>query len=218
MRNAWVSPSIFHSTGKCNKTHLKGKTLEISSHTFSTVWVFFSSRFPSCSIIWEMRGISHQLPIAWEKSGKLIEWEKTGKFVPVKIIQNPTYAESLGNWYSYFSHSIAAFFPLDWHPMVYFIICEMYRFPRQFPKERENSGKSIELGESGKLVPIFAPKYGYFSSIRFPSYGILYHIGNTWFFQFLKSRKNKAKSTQWALTLFFYSIIVSTFSKIWWFL
>ena len=61
-------------------------------------------------ITWEMYGSSHQFPIAWEKAGKPIEWEKPGKSVPRKILQNPSYMEKLGNWYSYFSYSIGAFF------------------------------------------------------------------------------------------------------------
>ena len=72
-------------------------------------------------IIWEMHGFSHQFPIAWKKAAKPIEWEKPGKLVPGKIIQNPWYVENLRNWYSYFSHSMGPFFPLDSHPMEYFI-------------------------------------------------------------------------------------------------
>ena len=122
------------------------------------------------------------------------------------ILQNPLYVEKLGNWYSYFSHSMGAFFPLDSHSMVYFIICEIHGFPHQFPIACENAVKSIELGEPRKLVPIFSLTYGYFSSIRFPFYGILcYHRGNV-------------KSTLRALWLFFHSITFSTCSKIYWFL
>ena len=103
--------------------------------------------------------------------------------VPAHILQNPLYVENLGNWYSYFSHSIGAFFPLHSHSMVYFIICEIHGFPHQFPIACENAVKFIELGEPRKLVPIFFLNYGYFSSIRFPFYGILcYHMGNTMVF------------------------------------
>ena len=69
---------------------------------------------------------------------------------------------------------MGAFFPLDSHPMVYFIICETNGFPHQFPIVWKNVAKSIKWGKSGKLVPIPSLKYGYFSFIRFPSYGILY--------------------------------------------
>ena len=30
-----------------------------------------------------------------------------------KMQQNPLHRENLGNWYSYFSHGVGAFFPLD---------------------------------------------------------------------------------------------------------
>ena len=134
-------------------------------------------------IIWEMHVFSHKFPITWEKTAKPIEWGKSEKLVPANILQNPLYVENLGNWYSYFFHSIGAFFPLHSHSMVYFIICEIHGFPHQFPIACENAVKSIELGEPRKLVPIFSLTYGYFSSIRFPFYGILcYHMGVHGFF------------------------------------
>ena len=133
-------------------------------------------------ITWVMHVFSHQFPMTWEKTAKPIEWGKPGKNGSQEYPTNPSYGENPGNWYSYFSHSMGAFFPLDSHPMVYVIICQMHGFPHQFPITWENSGKSIELGEAGKLVPIFSPKYGYFSSIRFPSYGVLYQMRNAWLF------------------------------------
>ena len=42
MRNAWVSPLIFHSLGKYNKTHPVKRAWEISNHTFHRVWEAFS--------------------------------------------------------------------------------------------------------------------------------------------------------------------------------
>ena len=75
----------------------------------------------------------------------------------------------------------------------------------------ENAVKSLELGEPRKLVPIFSITYRYFSSIRFPFYGIFcYHRRNAWFFS--------SKSTLWPLWLFFHCITFSTCSKIYWFL
>ena len=95
------------------------------------------------------------------------------------------------------------FFPLDSHSMVYFVICKIHGFPFQFPIAWENALKSIELGEPRKLIPIFSLTYGYFSSIRFPFYGIFcYHRGNSWFFP--------SKSSLRALWLFFHSITFST--------
>ena len=128
------------------------------------------SHFMVYFITLEMHVFSHWFPITWEKTAKTIEWGKFGKLVPCNIlnIKIPLYVENLGNWYSYFSHSVGAFFPLDSYFMVYFIIYEIYGFPLQFPIAQENAGKSIELGEPRKLVPVFSLNYGCFSSIRFP--------------------------------------------------
>ena len=125
--------------------------------------VFFTIRFPSC-------GILHHMKNAWASPSIS---HSTGK-------SNNTHRmrENLGNWYSYFSHSMGAFFPLDSHPMLYFITWEMHGFLHQFSLALENAAIFIELGEHGKLVHILSPKYGYISPIRFPSYGILYHMGN----------------------------------------
>ena len=98
------------------------------------------------------------------EKGRKIHWiRKALGFVPGKSLgiwfrENPTkpiVCGELENLYSYFSHSMGAFFPLDSHPVVYFIICEMHGFPRQFPITWENAAKSIKLGEPGKLIPIF---------------------------------------------------------------
>ena len=99
--------------------------------------------------------------------------------------------ENLGNWYPYFSHSMGAFFQLDLHCKVYFTICEIHGFPHQFPIAWENAAKSIKLREPRKLVPIFSLTYGHFSSIRFRSYGILYHMGNAWFFPSISNSTGK---------------------------
>ena len=53
----------------------------------------------------------------------------------------------------------------------------MHGFSHQFPITWENAVKSMKLGELGRLLPIFSPKYRYFSSIRFPSY-VLHDMGN----------------------------------------
>ena len=95
-----------------------------------------------------------------------------------KMQQNPWCRESLGNWYSYFSHNMGVFFPLDSHPMVYFIKWEMHGFPCQFLIVQENATKLIIWGEPGKLVLILFGYFGRIFSIRFPFYGILYHMGN----------------------------------------
>ena len=89
--------------------------------------------------IWEMYGFPHN----FQQYGKMQ--------------QNLWYGESLGIWYSYFSHSMGAFFPSNSHPMVYFIIWKMHAFPHQFLIVRENPTKRFERSESGKLVLILFP-------------------------------------------------------------
>ena len=61
-------------------------------------------------IIWEMHGFPHQFLIVRENAKKLIV------------------GENLGNWCSYFSHSMDALFLLDSDFMVYFITWEMHVF------------------------------------------------------------------------------------------
>ena len=106
-------------------------------------------------IIWEMYVFSHYFPLTWEKTTKPIEWRKPGKLVPRDILQNTLYVENLRNWYSYLSLIIGAFFPLDSHSMVYFIICEIDGFSHEFPKAWENAVKPIELGEARNWYPFF---------------------------------------------------------------
>ena len=104
-----------------------------------------------------MHGFFHQFPKTWKKARKPIEWEKPGKLVPGKILQKPSYVENLGNWYSYFSHGMSAFFPLDSHPVVYFIICEIHGCPHQFPIAWENTGNPSNWESLGNWY-LFFPK------------------------------------------------------------
>ena len=125
--------------GKCNKIHSMGKVWEIGTRTFPIVWVLFSHLIPS---LW--------YTTAYEKCmGFPINFPQYGK-----MQQNPWYGKSLGNWYSYFFHSMGAFFPLDSHIMVYFIIWEMHVFPHQFLIVRENATKPFVWVKPGKLVLI----------------------------------------------------------------
>ena len=58
----WVSPSISHTTGKCNKTHRMGRTWATGAHTFPIVSaLFFSldSHFTVCFIKCEIHVFSH---------------------------------------------------------------------------------------------------------------------------------------------------------------
>ena len=128
--------------GKCNKIHGMGKVWEIDTHTFFIVWVLFSYSIP---ILWytslyrKCMGFSINFPLY------------------AKMQQNPWYGEILWNWYSYFFHSIGAFLPSDFHPMVYFIIWETHGFPHQFHIVRENATKCTVWGETGKLILILFP-------------------------------------------------------------
>ena len=120
---------------------------------------FFSIRFPFYGILHHMKNacifslISHNM-------GKDSQTHRMGKVWEISSLKYPTkpivYGET-GNWYSYFSHSVGAFLPLDYHFVVYFIICKIHGFPHQFPIAWENRVKFIKLGEPRKLVPIFFP-------------------------------------------------------------
>ena len=167
----------------------------------------------------EMHGFARQFPKACEIVGNLIEWEKPKKMVSGKILQNWSYLENLENWYSYFTHSMGAFFPLDLHSVVYFIICEMHGFPHQFPVAWKNAVKSIKLGETRKLVPIFSLSMNTFlpSDYHLMVYFPIWEM-HGFFHQFLIARENAAKSIMSAFWLIFHSIIVSTYSKIYLFL
>ena len=157
-------------------THGMGKVWEIHNHTFPIAWVLFYHPIPILcytSTYAKCMGFSINFPHYR------------------KMQQNPWYGESLGNRYSYFSHSMGAFFPLDYHSMIYFIIWEMHGFPHQFLIVRENATKRIVLGEPGKLVLILFPYYGRIFSIRFPFYGILHHKGNACVFSLISHNLGK---------------------------
>ena len=70
------------------------------------------------------------------------------------------------------------FLPLDFHPMVYFILRDMHGFRYQFHTLQQNTTRPMVWGKTGKLILILFPQYGCLFFIRFPSYGILHHIGN----------------------------------------
>ena len=185
MGNAWVSSSIFHSTGKCNKTHRMGRTWEIgekNSYISRGMDAVFSvdSHFMVWFITWERQVFSHQFPITWEKTATLTEWGKLGKLVPGNILQNPLYVENLGNWHSYFFHIMGAniFFPLDSHPMVYFIAWKPHGFSHQISHSIRNVSKTHQNGKAWEIGFLtFSIKLMVFS-ITFPPSGILHQMGN----------------------------------------
>ena len=73
-----------------------------------------------------------------------------------KMQQNLLCEDDLGNSYSYFSHSMGAFFPFGSHPVVYYITLEMHGFSHQFPINKTRR--------------------------KFPSYGTLHYMENVWVF------------------------------------
>ena len=99
------------------------------------------------------------------------EYAKKGK-----IQQNASYEESrkIG------THIFSKVWVLPWYPMVQFIPREMHGYSYENLIAREHAAKPILWGELAKLIAILFPKYGWFSPIRFQSYGILYHMEIAW--------------------------------------
>ena len=67
MGNARVSPSISHSTEKCNKNPLHGVNWEIGTHTFPIVWVLFPHTIP---ILWYISGNAWDSPSIFHSTEK----------------------------------------------------------------------------------------------------------------------------------------------------
>ena len=130
----------------------------------------------------KMLVFSHQFTIPWKKTAKLIEQGKHGKLVAGSILQKPSYVDNLGNFYSYFSYSRSAFFPLDSHPMVYLIAWKMHGFSYKISNSIRKGSKTHRMGNAQEVgFHTFSIKCVVFS-IRFPSCGILHHMGNAWVF------------------------------------
>ena len=73
----------------------------------------------------------------------------------------------------------------------------MHGASHQYPTASENAAKHIAWGEPGKLVPILFPKKGRFSTIRFPSCGMLYRMEHAWRFQSISRSMEKCSKTHW---------------------
>ena len=188
-----------------------GRTCEIGAHTFPILWAPFFHQIPFYGILHDM-GNACVFSLIFHNLGKDSQNHRMGKVWEIgsrKYPTKPIACGEPGKLVLILFPQYGCFFPIRF--TFYGIICEIHGFPHQFPIAWEDAVKSIELGEPRKLVPIFSLTYGYFSSIRFPFYGIFcYHRGNAWFFP--------SKSTLRALWLFFHSITFSTCSKIYWFL
>ena len=91
---------------------------------------------------------------------------------------------------------------------------EMNGLPHKFPTVRENVAKPIVWGKSGKLILILFPQYGGFFPIKFPSYGILHHMGNTWVFSpnFPQHSETYQMGNAWKIASLIFSIKWVTFS------
>ena len=118
--------------GFCKYIHIKTPARRaknnISLSEIITIIIICHRKKLTTIIIREMHEFSHQ-------------------FSTVRVnATNPWYGEGLGNWYSYFCHSMSAYFPLDFHHTVYFITWDMHGFLHQFPRLRKKINKTHGMG------------------------------------------------------------------------
>ena len=94
---------------------------------------------------------------------------------------------------------LGAFFPLDSHPMVCFIIWKMHRVSSSISHSSGKCNKTHHMGWTWKIgtytFPV--PQYGWFFPIRFPSFGILHQMGNGFPHQFPILQENVTKPIEW---------------------
>ena len=131
-------------------------------------------------IIWEMHGFCHQLPIVRENATKAIAWGKPGKLVLILFSQ----------YGCFFSHQI----PILWYTSSY---GKCMVFLINFPQH----GKRQQNLSNGESLRNWLP-YRFHSmsvlSIRFPSCGILNHLGNACVFSSISNVMEKAaKPLEW---------------------
>ena len=141
-----------HTMGKCNKTHRMGRDWEIDYHSMGFFFPL-DFHFMVYFIIWEMHGFSHQFLITWEKTAKPIELEKSGKLVPSNIIQNHCIivCGEPGKLVFILSPLYGCFFPLDSHPMVYFITWEMDGFSYRISHRIRKVSKTHQMGKASEI-------------------------------------------------------------------
>ena len=175
-----------------------GRDWEIGYHSMG---LFFplDFHFMVYFIIWKMHGFSDQFPITWEKTAKPIELEKSRKLVPSNIIQNHciTVCREPGKLVFILSPLYGCFFPLDFHPMVYFITWEMDGFSHRISHRKSKSQQNPSNGEGqGNWFSYFFHKIGVSFPIRFQSRSIPPHMGNRWVFSSISHSIEKGMKSQ----------------------
>ena len=147
-----------------------GRIWETGNHTgyFFLIW------FPFYDIM-------HHMGNAW-----------VSQFIFRKMQQGPLHKEKLGE---IGTHT----FPIVWvlfFPIIFPSCGLLHHLGNEWvsPSVSHDIGKRSEIhriGRAWELVPIFSRNYGYLSSIRFSSFGILYHIGNAWLFPIISKSTGK---------------------------
>ena len=122
--------------------------------------------------------------------------------------------QQIGKAYEIGSHTVSivwVFFPLDSHPMVYFIVREMHVLSHRFPISWKRQQKPSNGESLGNWFPYFFHSMSSFA-IRFPFCGILHHMENAWVSPsiFHSSIKSK-KPTVWERT---WEIVTHTFPTV----
>ena len=162
MGNAWITPSISHSTGKCGKILCLGWNWEIGTHIFHIVWVI----------------LPHVFPIVQKNATKLILWGAPGKLVLILspyyglffLIRFPFYGilHHMGNACIFLLISRNIGKDIEWGSL-----------GNWFPKISFKTHCMWRTWEIGTHT--FPIVWVLFSS-RFTFYGIIYNMWNTWVF------------------------------------
>ena len=146
---------------------------EIGIHAFPKVWEILFHQIPNLWFTREMNRSSHQDPIALEKTTIPILWEKPGKVVPTLLPKRGCFFFIRFLSYGMLHHTVNAWsFPSISHSI-------------------KKYSKTHPLGTAWELVSTLFQNYGWFSSIRFPSCGMLYCMGNAWLFQSISHSMGK---------------------------